>query len=202
MKQQSGLQTWQVALALGFKTLMGCIYGYIFLVNYNGDDTWQLHNYSIEQQQLFLKDPVRFFTEFSPAGAFGRYAGTSEDLYYYLHDLEAWLLAKPFALINFVTGGDYYINIVFYNAVVFFGHYWLYQLIIKKFSSSSLLLYICIFLFPPIVFWLSGLRADGLLLFFLMLALKSFQSLIVKFRPGAAFALLAAFAGLIILRSA
>ncbi|MET0242736.1 MAG: hypothetical protein ABW174_04685, partial [Flavitalea sp.] len=201
-RELDGLRPWQVVAALGFKTLMGCIYGYIFLVNYNGDDTWQMHNYSIEQQQILLDDPVRFFTEYIPIGAFGRYESTSKDVYYYLHDLEAWLLAKPFAIINFITGANYYVNIVFYNAVVFFGHYWLFQLMIRKFNVSPVALYIAVFLFPPVVFWLSGLRADGLLLFFLMLVIRTFQSILVKMTGRNFVVLLAGLAGLIILRSA
>ncbi|RYE29883.1 MAG: hypothetical protein EOP48_32330 [Sphingobacteriales bacterium] len=94
------LNTPQLAAALGFKILMGCIYGYIFLVKYNGDDTWVLHEFSLEQHDLLISDPLYFFSEMNPFTAFDRYEDFTTNTYYYLSDLEAWLLAKPFAFIK------------------------------------------------------------------------------------------------------
>src|SRR5450755_2973137 len=50
-----------------FKIMMGCLYGWVFLRNYGGDDTWNYFLESKDQTGLLLRHPVRFFQEFSPS---------------------------------------------------------------------------------------------------------------------------------------
>jgi hypothetical protein len=76
------------------------------------------------------------------------------------------------AVINLVTNGNYYLNLVFFNAIVFFGHYWLYKVFSDVFPQKRKLYFIIIFFFLPPVFWLSGIRVDGLLFFFLSMFLR------------------------------
>src|SRR5688500_12006502 len=174
------ISTLQIALAFALKILLGCIYGYIFLVKYDGDDTWLIHEFTLEQHDLLVSDPLLFFSEMNPVPAFSRYEDLYTNIYYYLSDLEAWLLAKPFAFFNFLSGGNYYINIVFFSLVTFWGHYWLFKLIRQRFDVSFLPLFLCIFFIPPVVFWLSGLRADGLLLLFISLLFRQFDMMLSK----------------------
>jgi hypothetical protein len=195
------LSTLQIALALGFKVLLGCAYGYIFLVKYDGDDTWLIHEFSLEQQDLLINDPLRFFSEMNPFTAFNRYDDLYSNSYYYLSDLEAWLLAKPFAFLNLLSGGNYYINIVFFNAFTFWGHYWIFQLVRRRFTVQVQPLFICIFFIPPVVFWLSGLRADGYLLLFIALLLLQFDKALVKATVKNILFVLIASLGILILRS-
>jgi hypothetical protein len=192
----------QVALALAAKVFMGCLYGYIFLYIYEGDDTWLMHEFSLEQQELLLSDPWLFFTQLNPVPVFKHYRDLGTALFYYLSDLEAWLIAKPFAVINFLTFGNYYVNIVFYNAVVFWGHYWIFQLVAQKFPEKKWPLFIAVFFIPPVIFWLSGLRADGLILFFIALLLLQFQKWLLKRKVKNMLLCLLAVAGLVILRNA
>ena len=49
-----------------FKIFMGCLYGYLFLHFYKGDDTWKYFNESREATDLLLKHPGKFFREFWP----------------------------------------------------------------------------------------------------------------------------------------
>jgi hypothetical protein len=195
------LSTIQIALALAFKVLLGCLYGYIFLVKYDGDDTWLIHEFSLEQQDLLISDPLLFFSEMNPIPAFARYEDLYTNSYYYLSDLEAWLLAKPFAFFNFLSGGNYYINIVFFSLITFWGHYWLFRLIRKRFEVAFLPLLICIFFIPPVVFWLSGLRADGLLLLFISLLLWQFDMMLEKLTTKNLLLVILACIGILVLRS-
>jgi hypothetical protein len=174
---QYGLTNSQLALAFGFKVLMGCAYGYIFLLKYDGDDTWWLNEFSLGQQDLLKEDPWWFFAEMNPLLAFDKGDASA---YFYLADLETWMLTKPFAFLNFLSGGNYYINIVFFNIPVFFGHYWLFRLIREKLAAPAWPLFAAVFLVPPVVFWLSGLRADGLLFFAIMLAFREFNKLVSR----------------------
>jgi len=197
----------QVAVAFIFKVMLGCAYGYIFLVKYNGDDTWWLHEDSLGQYDLLKDDPWLFLTEMDPFDALSKYGDPISNIYYYIANLEVWLMTKPLAFVNFLSGGNYYINILFFNVPVFFGHYWLYGMIRKRVGASEWPAFAAAFLVPPVVFWLSGLRAEGLLFFFTMLAFRRFNKLIgpIAIRKSATlknvFLFLIAMLGILILRS-
>lgn len=197
-KDQFGLTNTQIALAFSFKVLMGCLYGYIFLLKYDGDDTWWLNELSLEQQDLLKDDPWWFFAEMNPLLAIDKGAGSA---YFYLSDLEIWLLTKPYAFLNFLSGGNYYINIVFFNIPVFFGQYWLYRMLREKAGAPAVPVFAAVFLVPPVVFWLSGLRADGLLLFSIMLSFRQFDKLLNRLTLRAALLFLLAVLMIFILRS-
>ena len=47
-----------------FKVFMGCLYGWLFLHYYGGDDTWNYFNESIDQTHLLLHHPLQFLREF------------------------------------------------------------------------------------------------------------------------------------------
>ncbi len=156
-------------LLAGFlvKVLLGLIYGYVFLHFYNGDDTWKLFRSSLLETDLLLNKPGQFFTnEFSPHNALVTGKTIVEVLGVYLDDLQYVLLVKTMAVFNLVTGGNYYVNVVLLNAIFFFGHYWLYRLMTELFPEKKALYFILLFLFLPAVFWLSGIRVDGMLFFF------------------------------------
>ena len=169
------LSTKEVFLAFGLKVLLGCIYGYIFLHYYNGDDTWYLHERSKIEYNLLINDPLTFFSEYTPQSAFAKSNTFWEGVYYYIKDLEYFLIAKTFAFVNILSRGNYYINTVFFNFIVFWGHYWLFAVLQKEFPAKRTVLLIGIFFFPPTVFWLSGIRADGLLFFFMSLLFLHFH---------------------------
>src|SRR5688500_9641953 len=59
----------EVLIAFGIKVLAACLYGYIFLHYYGGDDTWKLHASSLKEKEMLLDDPYRFFWEFTPITA-------------------------------------------------------------------------------------------------------------------------------------
>lgn len=156
-------------LLAGFlvKVLLGLIYGYVFLHFYNGDDTWKLFRSSLLETDLLLNKPGQFFSnEFSPHNALVTGKTIVEVLGVYFDDLQYVLLVKTMAVFNLVTGGNYYVNVVLLNAIFFFGHYWLYRLMTELFPEKKALYLILLFLFLPAVFWLSGIRVDGMLFFF------------------------------------
>jgi hypothetical protein len=162
-------------LLAGFavKVLLGLLYGYIFLHFYNGDDTWKHFRASLSETELLLNNPQLFFTnEFTPANALETGKNAFEVFYIYLNELQYVLLVKSMAVMNLVTNGNYYLNAVLFNAIVFFGHYWLYQLFSDPFPQKRRFYFIIIFFFLPAVFWLSGIRIDGLLFFFLSMYLR------------------------------
>ena len=189
-------------LLVGFtvKVLLGLLYGYIYLHYYNGDDTWKFFRASLSETQLLLNNPQRFFiNEFTPENALKTGITGWEVLSIYLNDLQYVLVVKTMAVFNLVSRGNYYINVIFFNAVVFFGHLWLYRLMCTVFPGRRSLYFAIIFLFLPSVFWLSGIRVDGVLFFFLSLFL--YQAMGKKEKTVTRWLLMSiAFAGVVICR--
>ncbi|MFT3822377.1 MAG: hypothetical protein QM731_00605 [Chitinophagaceae bacterium] len=161
----------ETALAMGAKIAMGCLYGYIFLHYYHGDDTWQYHYDSLVEYDNLLHHTKLFFYELTPASAIESGNTFLERFQVYVMNLEYRTTVKLLGVFNIFSRGNYYINVVLFNAIVFWGHYWLFSLLVTLFPDKRKALFIVIFLFPAPLFWLSGIRADGLLLFFLSLAL-------------------------------
>lgn len=161
------LTTTEFCIGLGVKILMGLVYGYLFLHFYNGDDTWKIHRQSLKETELLLSQPGQFFlNEYTPFAAIENGKTLRETIILYLNDLEYALVVKTISVFNLLSRGNYYVNTVLFNLVVFWGHYWLFVLLKDLFPVSRKKLFAVTFLFLPAVFWLSGLRADGFLFFF------------------------------------
>ncbi|HSC36409.1 MAG TPA: hypothetical protein VLD19_01010, partial [Chitinophagaceae bacterium] len=191
------------ALYPGVKIIAGCGYGYVYGKYYHGDDTWALNHDALIQYQRLLHEPGLFFADLfskDPVSAPGLYF---QDVTTYAQRLEYAVTTKIMAPFNLVSQGNYYINTVFFSFLSFWGAYLLYKtLICANFSeylptpkpirppSRSTFarlrvphsLQLALFLFLPVVFWLSGIRGEGLLLLFSGILLYYFGQLLHQ--PG------------------
>jgi hypothetical protein len=175
----------ELSSAFLFKVALGCLYGYIYLHSYNGDDTWLFHIYSLDNTQKLKHNTLEYFTELGPAWAFTYTDGSFwNKLSEYIKILEASSIVKILSIANLFSGGNYYVNVVLFNFILFWGHYWLFSLFVKEFPEKRKPLLLLIFFFPPLVFWLSGIRSDGLILFFLGLLLVHFRSWLYEQKNG------------------
>ncbi len=173
----------------------GCGYGYIYKRFYNGDDTWQFNHDSFIQYQRLVHSPGLFFSDLfssNPTAAPGLYF---QDLDTYMQRLECAVMTKLLAPFNLITQGNYYLNIVFFSFLSFWGAWFLYKLLLEQFFPSPLpsntrqhsrkfasisLISVAVFLFLPLVFWLSGIRGDGLLLLFTGVLLYYFAQVLTR----------------------
>ena len=165
------LSTNELVLAFGVKVLAGAAYGYIFYHFFGGDDTWLYHRQGLHEKDLLLLHPGEYFSELNPLIPFHRNATFSAGLRNLFWDLEYNLTVKPQAFFNLISGGNYYINIVFFSFITFWGHYWFFSLLTRTFPEQRKKWLLLVFFFPPLLFWLSGYRGDGLLFFFTSLVL-------------------------------
>src|SRR5882762_10490418 len=190
-KKAVSLSWQQSALFPGVKIIAGCLYGYVYRKYYHGDDTWALNHDALVQYQRLLHEPGLFFGDLfskDPLAAPGLYF---QDVLTYAERLEYAVITKMMAPFNLVSQGNYYINTVFFSFLSFWGAYLLYKtLICVNFSeylptprpirppsrspfalirithSPLFALQLALFAFLPVVFWLSGIRGEGLLLLF------------------------------------
>ena len=157
------LSSKQIIGILAVKLIFGCIYGYLFLKVYHGDDTWLYHQESLEEYAWLKRNPWTFIVDLFTNGY-----NTNQSLSFFnstnsfWKDLQYNILIKLLAIFNLFSFGDYYINTLFFNLITFWGHLYLFKLCIRYFPSKKKILFTLIFFFPPLLFWQSGIRKDGL----------------------------------------
>ena len=87
----------------------------------------------------------------------------------YWNDLTGNIIIKLVSIFNILSRGDYYINSLFFNFIIFFGHVTFYKLFIKIYPHKKTGVIIGCFLLPSTIYFSSGIHKDGLV--FLMLSI-------------------------------
>ncbi|KYP16054.1 hypothetical protein [Flavihumibacter sp. CACIAM 22H1] len=192
----------QLALVFSLKTIMGCVYGWLFLTWYGGDDTWVIHDDTLAEWAQMKINPLRVFTYDIRLDQYIQDWGWKEGLSYFRMKLEKALINKPLGVFNFYSQGNYYINVVAFSFMSFWGGFWLYQVLahlVPKYKSWTFLV---IFLYPPALFWLSGIRSDAVLFFFFSLLIARLSVIFSgKGRPVHWFISILAWLGIIVVKA-
>lgn len=156
--------------------MAGIFYGWIGI--YYGQmaqmiDTWAYHVESLSEYKLLTSDPVEFFTNLFHSPYEKGYSNflTSQNSWW--NDVKANFLIKILAIFNLFSFGNYYINIIFYSFISFFGPIAIYRVMADVFPGRKFILLIAVFLAPSFIYWTSGLHKEGLI--FLGLALMIYH---------------------------
>jgi hypothetical protein len=92
-------------------------------------------------------------------------------------------MVKLAAIFNLFSLGNYYVNLIFYNFLCFFGVVLFYRQLRDKFIATEWALCIA-FLIPSVLFWGSGFHKEGLILSALYIVIyhveKTMQKLHIK----------------------
>jgi hypothetical protein len=110
------------------------------------------------------------------------------------------MITKPLALVHFFTEGNYYLNVLFFNGISFWGCLLLYRSW-HPLPRDQRLIFFWLFGFVPLVFWWSGIRSDGLIFLFTALFLTGFQTWLQQKKIWNFLKIVIGLAGLLILRS-
>jgi len=170
-KKQINLSFRTITFIYAYKVLLGCIYGYIFLKFYRGDDTWMYHRESLLQYEKLIHHPMDFVKDFLPYSAFSASHDFWEGMQFYIQDLEFWTMSKLLALFDIFSRGNYYVNVLFFDFIAIIGLLLLYKLLFSFFQNKKIVLIAILFFLPLTTFWLSGIRAEGLLLLYIAIIL-------------------------------
>ena len=195
------LSPFEVTIVFSFKVLLGCLYGYLFLKYYGGDDTWLLHTGSIQEYHKLMNQPLQWFADFDLTASFRRNTGFAAGWYFLLSDLEYWIITKPLAVFNIFSRGNYYVNVVFFNLLTFWGQYLVFKVFAAHFPHRRRLLVLLVFLIPPITFWLSGIRPDAWIMVGMGLTLYYFHAWLYGKKIKHLLVCLLGLTGLVIFRS-
>jgi hypothetical protein len=172
IKKKMGVSFRELIAIYAYKVLLGCLYGYIFFKFYKGDDTWAYHRESLSEYQKLIHHPIDFMKDFLPHAGLSLSNNFWPGLQFYIMDLEYWMMLKLLAVFNIFSRGNYYINVLFFDFIAVIGLLLLYKLLCSYFPGKKKVLVIVLFFLPLATFWLSGIRAEGLLLLFITIAVN------------------------------
>ena len=157
------------------------LYGYLFMRFYGGDDTWQFHTLSLVEYNKLLHHPLQFirdtFTE--TGGSFSLDAAYSTTNSFW-NDFEEVIFIRMLVLFDVLSFGNYYVNVVLFCFVIYLGHLLLYKLMAGYQPEATNFLLAGIFFYPVVLFWVSGIRKEGLLLLGMATVLYYFDKLMQR----------------------
>ena len=167
-----GFSIRHTAAALLFRVFMGCLYGYIFLHYYGGDDTWGYFLESRGETDVLLSHPLRFIREFLPRHSLqsAQYQVWPAVVFYVVH-FENWFMVKLLAVLNLLSGKNYYIDLLWFDLLTITGPLLFYKMLVRRFPSRAGMYYLLVFFIPSVTFWFSGIRAEALIFLFMVVAI-------------------------------
>lgn len=168
--KKAGLNSKLVLALFLFKVIAGIAIGWLSLHFYSsGNDYWDVNREGWKEYQLLCTNPHEYFTNLFSSGYTKGYGGLFDSFQSFWNDLKNNLIIKLVSVFDIFSGGNYYINSLFFNFFVFFGHVALYKIFIKIYTGQSRRIIIGCFLLPSLLYFTSGIHRDGIV--FLMLAL-------------------------------
>jgi hypothetical protein len=191
---------YHTASVLFFKIFMGCLYGWVFLHYYSGDDTWAYFNESKDETGMLLRHPLQFFRVFSPSNSFRPGFNGWDALVFYIKHFEKWFMVKGLAVLNLVSGKNYYIDVLWFEFLTIPGPLLLFKLLARQFPLRTGMNFLLIFFIPSVIFWCSGIRAEALILLSLVLMIYNGQAYAQKPKVGNIIGVLAGFCGVLLIR--
>jgi len=164
--RNSGLNSsWITALFI-LKVAAGIAYGWYYsgIPDFkNQSDTWKFFYDSFPQTTLLKENPLYFFVEMfknAEGSSYRRFFSSTSSFW---ADIRHLLMVKLMAVFNLFSGKTYYINVIFYSFITFFGPVALLRILDDVFPGRRQLLTSTIFLFPSFLFWCSGIHKEGLI---------------------------------------
>lgn len=136
-------------------------------------DTWAYHVESLKEHKILITHPADFFTNLFTTyeGGYSKFLSTHNSWW---NDAKSNFLIKLFAIFNVFSFGNYYINVIFYSFLSFFGPMAIYRVMKDVFPIKIFPVVVAIFLAPSFLYWTSGLHKEGLIFLGLSLILYHF----------------------------
>lgn len=165
--RKSGLSQQEIWGLYALRVFCGCFLGWISLRYYPSNDYWNLLKESQAETTLLKTNPIRFFTSLFDSPYENAYGQFFNAVGSYWNDLRNNLIQKCLAILNIISGGDYYLNSIFFNAFGFLGHVAFYRLFDSIYPGNRKKIMWAVFLLPSTLYFSSGIHKD-LLVFSLM----------------------------------
>ncbi len=162
----AGFTKSQLIILFLLKVIAGIFYGWVGIY-YAGTaqmvDTWNYHYQSIDEYNLLGTNPTEYFTNLFQNNYEKGYLDFFGSKDSYWNDLKANFFTKLLSVFNIFSFGYYYVNVIFYNFLAFFGPIAFYRIMRDLYPQRKLTVLIGSFFIPSFFYWSSGLHKEGLL---------------------------------------
>ncbi|MFZ4057606.1 MAG: hypothetical protein ACOYKE_05680 [Ferruginibacter sp.] len=145
------------------KVLVGCFNVWLSYKLSPIPDVEMYHAESVKEYHLLFNEPLQYFTNIFHSGYATGYDTMLKPGTSYWNDLTSNLIIKFLSVCNIFSGGNFYINLIFFNALCFFGITGLYRVFVQVFKHRWIPLITC-FLLPTVLFYSSVTHKDGFIL--------------------------------------
>ncbi len=146
------------------KIIVGLVSAGIIQHNMNVD-TWKYHFDALDEYHLLWIQPGRYFSNLFESAYTNGYAGFFGSAHSYWNDLKTNLVVKFISVLHVFSFGNYYVNVVLYNFLTFFGQIALFRVFLKIYKDHKRLLLITTFLLPSLLYYGSTIHKDGIIFF-------------------------------------
>lgn len=145
------------------KVFTGCLYAVIMMQQNGLSDSLFFHREGVKEYYLLLNDPKQYIVNFFHSGYQNGYDGLLSAENSYWKDLQGNMIIRFLSLCNIFSRGNYYVNIIFYNFVIFFGAIGLYRVYNTIYPNKNYLLVATCFLLPSLLIYTSTIHKEGLI---------------------------------------
>lgn len=161
--KNSGLTPAQLIIIFLLKVIAGIFYGWIGV--YYGNlaqmvDTWMFHYEGLEGYELLLSSPGDFFSSLFKNN-YRQYGGFFSSENSWWNDLHNNFFIMVVSFMNLLSFGNYYINVIFFSFLTFYGPIAIYRVMRNVFPTRELAVILATFLLPSFIYWTSGIHKDG-----------------------------------------
>jgi hypothetical protein len=145
------------------KVFAGVFAGWLYHTQ-PGADTWQYHNDALKEYYLLFTHPKEYFTNLFVSNYNDTYGGFFQSTNSYWNDLKNNVMIKLVSVLHICSFGNYYVNVIIYNFLIFFGNVALFKVFSSAYRRRSILLVVVCFLLPSFLFFSSTIHKDGLII--------------------------------------
>jgi len=162
--KKSGLPSRLLLTLFVLRILVLIVSSYLNRYYFPVSDSVTLNKFGIDEYHLLFQNPHEYFVNIFQSNSPEAYSRLLDDSHSYWNNLRTNLLIKMLSIFDLFSFGDFLINTLFYNFLVFFGFIALFRVFIKIFPKCYYLLIATIFIFPSALFFTSMIQRDGLIL--------------------------------------
>lgn len=158
--RNSGIATNTLIILFLIRIIAGFFNSYISLYHYATSDVVEFQKEGIEEYKLLLQRPLEYLTNIFH-NSYVSYTGFLETTDSFWNDLRTNIIAKILSLFDVFSHGNFFTNTLFFNFLMLFGAIYFYRLFIAIFPSHQIIIIVCIFLLPSVIYFTSGIHRDG-----------------------------------------
>jgi hypothetical protein len=163
--KNAGISARIIIVLFVIKIVVGCLNGLFTLpLSYGPSDARTFSIYGWEEYQLLLQRPKEYFIDLLQSGYDKPYAGFFQSHNSYWNDLSSNIMTKLMSVFDIFSQGNFYINVILYNFITFFGIIALFRVFDNVYPNKKKILIVSVFLLPSVLYFSSIIHKEGVIL--------------------------------------